>query len=109
MVYTQTASQEKHILKTGPNLDLESSRRLKAELLDVFEKGVKHVELDFSDTEAVSSSGLGKLLMFNEKFTEVGGSFRLVNVVHKNVVQLFQLINLESFIKIEFKNVMGGV
>lgn len=93
----------KYQLRVERTLNLESSRRLKKELLQVLDRGANHLELDFSETEAIDSSGLGKLLLFNELLKEKGGNFRVVNVNHPELVQLFRLINLEKFMVVEFK------
>lgn len=90
-------------IRVERTLNLESSRRLKKELLQVLERGVNHLELDFSETEAIDSSGLGKLLLFNEILKEKGGKFRVINITHPELVQLFRLINLEKFMSVEFK------
>jgi anti-anti-sigma factor len=94
----------KYVFKVGRSLDLKNSRELKRNLVDALENGVKQVELDFTDTESIDSSGLGKLLLFNEKFTESGGNFLVKNVVHAGVRELFQVINLDRFMIVQYKN-----
>lgn len=94
----------KQIVKVDRNLDLESSRQLKKDLVNKLDQGVQKVELNFSDTVFIDSSGLGKLLLFNEKFTEAGGEFKIINVTHPDVVKLFRLINLEKFIAIDYSD-----
>lgn len=91
-------------VKVGRSLDLQNSRELKRKLVDALENGIKQVELDFSETEFIDSSGLGKLLLFNEKFAEIGGSFLVKNVVHASVRELFQVINLDRFMTVQYKN-----
>lgn len=91
-----------HVVKVEKNLNMETSRELKRELTDILNRGLKQVALDFSATESVDSSGLGKLLLFNEKFKDSGGNFRISNVTNPEVAQLFRLINLEKFITIDF-------
>lgn len=93
----------KYQIRVERTLNFECSRRLKKELLQVLDRGVNHLELDFSETETIDSSGLGKLLLFNEILREKGGKFRVVNVTHPDLIQLFRLINLEKFISVEFK------
>lgn len=96
--------KDKQVISVDRNLNFESSRILKKDLMDKLDQGVRKVELNFSDTVFIDSSGLGKLLLFNEKFTEEGGEFKITNVTHPDVVQLFRLINLEKFISIEYSN-----
>lgn len=92
-----------YVVKVASRLDLQNSRELKRNLVTALESGVRQVELDFADTEFIDSSGLGKLLLFNEKFTEKGGTFQVRNVVHSGVVELFQVINLDRFMNVEYK------
>ncbi len=94
----------KSIVKIERNLNIENSRKLKKELVEMLHQGVRQVELDFSLTETVDSSGLGKLLLFNEKFKAAGGSFKVINVINKGVAEMFQLINLAKFLHINYKN-----
>lgn len=77
---------------------------LKRQLNEILETQTTEVELDFIDTEAIDSSGLGKLLLFNEKFKETGRNFKLTNVRNGKLADLFRLINLDSFISIDFKD-----
>lgn len=92
------------VLKIERVLNMESSRRLKKQLIDLLENGTKHVVLDFADTESIDSSGLGKLLLFNQKFKETGRKFAVSNVRHVEVTTLFRLINLDKIIVIGYKN-----
>lgn len=94
----------KSIVKIERNLNIENSRKLKKELVEMLHQGVRQVELDFSVTETVDSSGLGKLLLFNEKFKAAGGSFKVINVINQGVAEMFQLINLAKFLHITYKN-----
>lgn len=91
------------VLKVKRDLSYSNSREITTELKSLFDRGIKTVALDFSGTESIDSSGLGKLLLFSEKFREAGGELKIINVVSKDVVDLFQLINLQKFMKIEFK------
>lgn len=92
----------KRIIRIERSLNMENSHELKKELAGILEQGIKRVELDFSTTESIDSSGLGKLLLFNEKFRETGGEFKLTKVVHPNIAELFKLISLEKYISIEY-------
>jgi anti-sigma B factor antagonist len=94
----------KVVIKVDCRLDIDNSRKLKVQLTDVFEQGAKNVELDFSETESVDSSGLGKILLFSEKFKDAGGGLKIANVNNSKVAQLFRLINLDKFINIEYKS-----
>ena len=94
----------KHVVKIERVLDMESSRNLKGELVYLLESGVREVELDFSLTESVDSSGLGKLLLFNEKFREAGGSMKVINVSNQDLAEMFQLLNLDKLIAIQYIN-----
>lgn len=91
-------------VRVAQHLNLENTPTLKKELAEMLEHRVSRVELDFSATQSIDSSGLGKLLLFNEKFREIGSEFKLTKVVHPNVVELFRLISLEKYITIEYRN-----
>lgn len=94
----------KQVIKVERTLDMLNSRSLKGKLSGLLEMGVREVELDFGDTESVDSSGLGKLLLFNEKFKEAGCSLKVINVRHSSVVELFRMLNLEKLITIQYLN-----
>lgn len=90
-------------IKVKSNLSLGNAGELKRELTDALNNGIKSVVLDFAGTELVDSSGLGKLLLFSEKFKEIGGELKIVKVGSKDVAELFRLINLARFIKIDYQ------
>ena len=92
----------RHVVRVKQNLNLDNSRELKQELTEVLERGVKQVELDFANTESIDSSGLGKILLFSEKFSQNGGSFKITNVVNPGIKELFTLITLERFVNIDY-------
>lgn len=89
-------------LRLMSRLDSKNSRLLRDQLIELLDQGEYQVELDFSETEQVDSSGLGKLLLFDEKFKEKGGKLKLVNVKRLEVVDLFQLIKLERVLSVEY-------
>lgn len=91
-------------IRTTQHLNSESSGVLKKELLQVLEQGLTKVVVDMRETRSIDSSGLGKLLLFNEKFTEIGGTFSVINVQYDDLVRLFQVIRLDKFINITYKS-----
>lgn len=93
---------KEHLYRVGKKLDNENACNFKREMMDLLDKNINCVHLDFSDVELVESSGLAKLLFFSEKFSEKGGFFKIVRVKNRDVEQLFRLLNLNKFIEIEY-------
>lgn len=92
------------IHRTGQYLNRESAMALKQELLAALAQGQNQVVIDMTDTISVDSSGIGTLLLFQEKVTQLGGSFRLINIRQAKLVKLFRAINLDRFIRIEYSD-----
>ncbi len=99
----QRTNRDEAVVKIGRDLVISNSHELKKALLALLDESVRKVVLDFSETQSVDSSGLGKLLLFNEKFRENGGSLKIRGINHKGVVELFKLIQLEKIIDLESK------
>lgn len=97
----QKKSKGSAVIKSKGRIDLSNSHLLEENLQALFDEGVKAVELDFSRVTGIDSSGLGKLLLFQKKFKECGGQFRIKNVTSKYIRKLFKMIHLYKVIDIE--------
>lgn len=96
-------SQEEVEVKLEKHLGLSNSNNLKKQLLEAANQGVKRVRLNFEETVEIDSSGLGKILFFSEYFRQRGGLLKLVKVYEEELRDLFQLIQLERLVDIEYK------
>lgn len=56
--------------------------------------------LDFQDLEYISSAGLGVLIQFHGRLSELGHGVRLKNL-NRNLMQLFQVSGLHMIFEIE--------
>ncbi|MEK6794620.1 MAG: STAS domain-containing protein [Spirochaetota bacterium] len=69
----------------------------KAKLTDIIATDEKDIILDFGNVRAVSSSGIGKILLLYKKLKEKKGSMGFVNL-HPQIAELFdKLMFLDLF------------
>ncbi|MEC9490703.1 MAG: STAS domain-containing protein [Halanaerobiales bacterium] len=91
----------KVVISPQGDIDFSNSQQLKEVLLQVFEQDFKQVILDFSEVESIDSSGLGKLLLFQKKLKEKGGTLIIRNVKSDYIKNMFEMIHLNKVIEIE--------
>lgn len=82
-------SGEAHVLEAVGDIDVESSRLLRAQILELFADPSSTVVLDLSRVGFMDSSGLGALVA-GHKLADPHGSFRLAgaNSVVRRVLQV---------------------
>ncbi len=90
-------------VRLDAKLNLSNSNEVKKALLELTGQGINKVMLNFDETEEIDSSGLGKILFFNETLRECGGNLKLVKVRNPELRKLFQLIQLDKIITIEYE------
>lgn len=83
-------------------IDVTNSHHFKARLAELFDEGVNEITVDFTNVDALDSSGIGKLLVFYKKLKDRGGSLSIINVKHKNIQHLLDMIRLDKVINIDW-------
>lgn len=82
-------------------IDITNSGELKEALLALMDEGFNMITLDFTNVNAIDSSGLGKLLLFQNKLRERQGELQIINVHNDYIRKMFSMIYLYKVIKIE--------
>jgi anti-sigma B factor antagonist len=57
-------------------------------------KGFQNIELDLLRLKATNSSGVGKILFFYKKLTEMGGSLKIL-AISDELKETFKLLRLD--------------
>ncbi|MFW5787406.1 MAG: STAS domain-containing protein [Halanaerobiales bacterium] len=85
-------------------LDFQNSIKFKEKALEIiFDSKVdmKTMIIDFDRVNYIDSSGLGKLLLLNKKMEDKNGKFIIKNVNNEYIRRMFNLIHIDSVLKIE--------
>lgn len=92
--------KEKTIVFLSGRIDIPTAEILKKNLFRICENGKKEIILDFKEVDSIGSSGIGALIFFHTKFTEMAGKIQIINV-NKEVRSLFKIIRLDDLIEIK--------
>ncbi|HHU75348.1 MAG TPA: STAS domain-containing protein [Firmicutes bacterium] len=95
---------EKHskfgIVIAPEKIDLTNAREFKEAFQSLFESDYKLIRVDCRELAMIDSAGLGSLVMFQKRLKERDGELELVNVNHKYIKHLFDMLELGRVIKI---------
>ncbi|MGL4560676.1 MAG: STAS domain-containing protein [Brevinema sp.] len=101
MKYSTKNHDKYTIVKIEENLVNDPiANEFKQVLSDLMDKGEKHIAIDFSGTEFIGSSGIGKLLLAYKRMKELGGSLTVINL-HSDMKDLFIAFKLQEFLIIK--------
>jgi len=98
MQITETRDGDTIQLTVEGRVDTTTAPDLQKSILDAFQKG-KHVIIDFSAVEYVSSAGLRALLLGQKTATSKGGSLKILNVCDA-VKQVFDMSGFSKILTI---------
>ncbi len=84
-------------------IDLTNVNAFKRNLQKLYDGGYNSIKLDCANLTIIDSAGLGSLIMFQKKLRERGGELQLINVNHRYIRHLFDMIELNRIIKINSK------
>lgn len=87
-------------LKLHGQLDTEAAPTLAADLDSRLAHGVRHVTIDFSRVDFISSSGVGSLVVSVSAFRAEGGDL-LLRGVSDSVLHIFEMLGLLDFLSLE--------
>ena len=82
-------------------VDLTNANKFKRALQSLYEKGYNSITVDCAELAMIDSAGLGSLVMLQKRLKERGGELKMINVGHKYIRHLFDMLELERIIKIE--------
>jgi len=88
------------ILGVGEQLVVSNRHELKQAFLDALEQGKRKFRIDFQNTTALDSSGLGVLVSLSKRLREQGGELRLVHL-NEDLRTLFSLTKLDTLFQID--------
>lgn len=80
MTITKQKENDQTLLEVEGRVDTNTSAQLQAELLAVFQTGVKHLVLDFEKVQYISSAGLRVLLIGQKTAASKGAVMELLHV-----------------------------
>ena len=87
-------------IKVSGIIDNDNAEELKKHLSDVQDKNVKDATLDLSLVPSITSSGIGKLLVFYKALDSKGGKIT-IDGIHSNLLKLFKSIKLDKLFDIK--------
>lgn len=89
------------LIKLAEKIDITNSGELKKVIMSVYDQGYNSVILDFTGVNMIDSSGIGKLLLFQNKLKQRGGELKIINITSDNIRKMFSMIHLYKVINIE--------
>jgi anti-anti-sigma factor len=95
----QVSREEVALAVTGP-LSGETTVEFCTQMERLIAGSSVSISLDLSQAESISSSALGKILLFRKKMAEQRRTFR-IRGCSDNLYSIFQMINFDSLIPIE--------
>lgn len=82
-------------------IDLTNTKRFKEALQSLYEQGYSSIKVDCTELAMIDSAGLGSLVMFQKRLKERDGELKIINVNHRYIKQLFDMLELSRIISIE--------
>ena len=103
MVDISVSDLDSHILMkiTGP-MKLTDAEAIKNPFEKVLEEFNKNVVVDLSECSIMSSLGIGKIILLNERLKQQDRSMEIV-AIHKNLLSLFKSMRLYMILNIREK------
>ncbi len=95
---TDRISPEKAVVGLGEKVNVVNSMIFKDIMQDLYDDGVKYIEVDFTGTKNIDSSCLGKMLLFQKKLKEREGELQIINITSEHIRKWFNMIQLEKVI-----------
>jgi anti-sigma B factor antagonist len=86
------------VLRPVGSIDANAAPILESHFEKLCAQGIKHVVVDFSKSDFISSAGIGIFLGTVSLLRETGGNIYFMDVP-SHIDEVFELINLKSFFK----------
>ena len=98
---TSEVSKDEVMLEVhGTLMGIESTDTFQHQLQELVASNIKIITLNFEDVDAINSSCIGKIFLFQKKLEEDGRKIQ-IRGCSESLHKTFQLIKLEQLIKIE--------
>ena len=92
-VKTDKVDESTYVISLTGEVDLYTAPEFKQQLLDVIEKGGKHVVVDLTDTTFIDSTTLGVLVGGVKRLRPNGGQLSIV-CSDRNITKIFEITGL---------------
>jgi anti-sigma B factor antagonist len=99
MEVTPATGHDAVIIKTKGSINSNTAPALDAELDDLMSQNKYNIVVDLSETDFISSSGIGVLLGTVTTLREKGGDLVLMNLP-KIVGDIFDILNIRNYFKV---------
>jgi anti-sigma B factor antagonist len=93
-IKTDQRDDSTYVIALAGEVDLYTAPEFKQQLLDVIEKGAKHVIVDFTDTTFIDSTTLGVLVGGIKRLRTNDGQLSLV-CSDRNITKIFEITGLD--------------
>lgn len=87
------------IIRTGTVLDNSNAEEFSSLLMDIYSSGAKHLIIDMSALEFLSSAGIGSIVGTVELFRERDGDIVLTQVSDK-IMKILAVLSLASYLTV---------
>lgn len=90
----------KVILRVNNSLDdHEKSTEFKDILQELYDRGERELVLDLNNVGIINSYGIGKILMFYKRFSDIGGHLYIKTPMRGMIKDVFETLMLNKLIK----------
>ncbi len=83
-------------------VDLTNAPDFKKALQTLYDMECKTINVDCARLQMIDSAGLGSLVIYQKRLKERGGELRLINVHDDYIKHLFEMIDLQRVIQINY-------
>lgn len=89
-----------HIVQPGADIVASMADDFKRNLLQVVEKGIPELIIDFTGVDIVDSVGLGVVIATHNSLSNRGGKLKIINV-SDDIYQLFKTMRLDQHFHVQ--------
>lgn len=97
-----TAVKEKaepHVVQPGADIVASMADDFKSNLLQMVEKGIPELIIDFTGVDIVDSVGLGVVIATHNTLSNSGGKLKVINVSN-DIYQLVKIMRLDQHFEV---------
>ena len=84
-------------------IDLTTAKEFKQALQTLYDRGCTSIEVDCTHLTMIDSAGLGTLVLFHRKLREKKGGLKITNVQHRYIIHLFDMLELNRVLDIQYQ------
>lgn len=86
---------------------VDEAEKFRKEMNNLINKGKKNFSIDLSNCKFIDTAGLGVLVSFYKKCSDLNGNFKIHSIINPDVMRVFMLTRLDKVFMAEnmFRNV----